>query len=54
MKKTEYSVMVNSGSTYCVNGIWRRVYITSDSRYVIKYNGETKDVTHMKDLFVKD
>ena len=53
MKKTKYSVMVNSGSVYSINGIWRRVY-EQEGRYVVKYNGEIIDVTSAKNNFVAD
>ena len=54
MKKTKFSIMVNSGSVYNINGIWRRVYFTTDERFIVKYNGEIRDVTNLADRFVKD
>ena len=52
MKKTNYSYMISWGMN-CYNGIWRRVY-EQDGRYLVKYNGEIKDVTDAKANFVKD
>lgn len=52
MKKTEYILLVSSG---VANGEkYRRVWQDENGDCFIKYNGETRNVNHCKELFIRE